>query len=138
MAKYVVTAPNVTLNGTALTSNIAEATLTLSAAEVDVTNAGSNGYREVTGGLKSGELSLTLHRDTAAGSVDATIVPLIGSLATAVVKPNGGTTSATNNAFTAVVLVTGYTPVAGAIGDLAVATITWPVSGGWTIGTAAV
>jgi hypothetical protein len=138
MPKYVVTAPTVTLNGTALTSNIAEATLTLNAAEVDVTNAGSNGFREVVGGLKSGELSLTLHRDTAVGSVDAVVVPLIGSLATAVVRPNGGTTSSTNNAFTAVVLVTSYTPVAGAIGDLATATITWPISGAWTIGTAAV
>jgi hypothetical protein len=135
MAKYVVTSPSVTLNGTALSSNIAEATLTLNAAEVDVTNAGSGGYREVVGGLKSGELALTLHRDTAAGSVDATIVPLIGSLATAVVKPAGTATSATNNAFTAVVLVTSYTPVAGAIGDLATATITWPLSGSWTIGT---
>lgn len=135
MAKYVVTQPSVTLNGTALTSNVAEATLTLSAAEVDVTNAGSAGYREVIGGLKSGELSLTLHRDTAAGSVDATIVPLIGSLATAVVKPNGTATSATNNSFTAVVLVTGYTPVAGSIGDLATATVTYPLSGAWSIGT---
>lgn len=138
MAKYVVTQPNVTLNGTALTTNIAEATLTLSSAEVDVTNAGSNGFREVVGGLKSGELSLTIQRDSAAGSVDQTITALIGSLATAVVKPNGGTTGTSNNAFTAVVLVTNYTPVAGAIGDLAVATVTWPISGGWTIGTAAV
>lgn len=136
MAKYVVTTPVVTLNGTALTGNIAEATLTLNAAEVDVTNAGSGGYREVTGGLKSGELSLTLHRDAAAGSIDQTIVGLIGSLATAVVKPNGTATSTSNNAFTAVVLVTGYTPVAGAIGDLATATITWPISGAWSIATA--
>lgn len=136
MAKYVVTSPSVTLNGTALTANIAEATLTLSAAEVDVTNAGSNGYKEVVGGLKSGELSLTIHRDAAAGSIDQTIVGLIGSLATAVVKPNGTATSTSNNAFTAVVLVNGYTPVAGAIGDLAVATVTFPISGAWSIGTA--
>lgn len=136
MAKYVVTNPSVTLNGTALTSNIAEATLTLNAAEVDVTNAGSNGYKEVVGGLKSGELSLTIHRDAAAGSIDQTIVGLIGSLATAVVKPAGTATSSSNNAFTAVVLVTGYTPVAGAIGDLAVATVTYPISGAWTIATA--
>lgn len=135
MAKYVVTTPSVTLNGTALTTNIAEATLTLSAAEVDVTNAGSGGYREVTGGLKSGELSLTIQRDAASGSVDQTITALIGSLATAVVKPNGTAASTANNAFTAVVLVTGYTPVAGAIGDLAVATVTWPLSGSWSIGT---
>lgn len=136
MAKYVVTQPSVTLNGTALTGNIAEATLTLNAAEVDVTNASSGGYREVTGGLKSGELSLSIQRDSAVGSIDQTIVGLIGSLATAVVKPNGTATSTSNNAYTATVLVTNYSPVSGAIGDLAVATITWPISGAWSIGTA--
>ena len=51
-------------------------------------------------------------------------------------KPNGSTTSATNPSYTATALVSEWTPLNGAVGELASASVTWPVSGAITKATA--
>ncbi len=69
-------------------------------------------------------------------SIEATIYPLLGTTTSVVVKPNGSTTSATNPAYTSTVLVSEWTPLNGAVGELATASVTWPVSGAITKTTA--
>ena len=137
MAKYVVTATNVTLNGTDISSAVASATLELTAAEVDVTDFGSGGYTEVIGGLKSGTVSLDFHNDYGAGAINTLLNPLLGSLATVTLRPNGTVTSSTNPLFTTLVLVNSVSPVSGAVGDLATFSVSFPTSGEVTSSTAA-
>ena len=135
MAKYVVTATNVTLNGTNISDSVAQASLELTAADVDVTDFGSGGFTEVVGGLKSGTVSLDFHQDYAAGAIASLLNPLLGSLATVTLKPNGTATSATNPAWTATVLVNSITPISGAVGDLATFSVSYPTSGSVTSAT---
>ena len=136
MAKYVVTATNVTLNGTAISDSVASATLELTAADVDVTDFGSGGYTEVVGGLKSGTVSLDFHQDYGVGAISNLLNPLLGSIATVTMKPNGSVTSASNPMWTATVLVNSITPVSGAVGDLATFSVSYPTSGSVTSATA--
>jgi hypothetical protein len=136
MAKYVVTATNVTLNGTNISSAVASATLELTAAEVDVTDFGSGGFTEVIGGLKSGTVSLDFHNDYGVGAINTLLNPLLGSLATVTLNPNGTVTSSTNPLFTTLVLVNSVSPVSGAVGDLATFSVSFPTSGSVTTSTA--
>ena len=137
MAKYVVTGNKVTINGVDLSSSIARAEIAMTVADVDATDFASGGYTELVGGLKSGSVSIDFHQDYAAASVDATIFPLIGSIATAVIIAGNGTAaSSTTPAYTATVLVNGWNPVAGAVGDLSTVSVTWPTSGAISKATA--
>lgn len=137
MAKYVVTGNKVSINGVDLSSSVARAEIAMNVADVDATDFASGGYTELVGGLKSGSVSIDFHQDYASASVDATIFPLIGSIATAVIIAGNGTAaSSTTPAYTATVLVNGWNPVAGAVGDLSTVSVTWPTSGAISKATA--
>jgi len=137
MAKYVVTGNKVSINGVDLSSSIARAELVTTVADVDVTDFGSQGYTELIGGLKSGTISIDFHQDYAAASVEATIYPLVGTIATAVIIGGNGTAaSSATPAYTATVLVNNWSPVTGAVGDLSTVSVTWPTSGPITKATA--
>jgi hypothetical protein len=136
MAKYVVTATNVTLNGQDISSSCAAATLELTAADVDVTDFGSGGYTEVVGGLKSGTVSLDFHSDYGVGAISTLLNPLLGTIATVTLRPNGTATSSTNPLWTTTVLVNSVSPISGAVGDLATFSVSYPTSGSVTSATA--
>lgn len=137
MAKYVVTGNKVSINGVDLSSSVARAELAVNVADVDVTDFGSAGYTELIGGLKSGSVSIDFHQDYASGSVEATIFPLLGTIATAVIiSGNGTAASSATPAYTATVLVNSWNPVSGAVGDLSTVSVTWPTSGAVTKATA--
>jgi len=136
MAKYVVTATSVTLNGTNISESVASATLELTASDVDVTDFGSGGFTEVIAGLKSGTVSLDFHSDYGVSAISNLLNPLLGSIATVTLRPNGTVTSATNPLWTANVLVNSITPISGAVGDLATFSVSYPTSGSVTSATA--
>jgi hypothetical protein len=129
MAKYVVTGTHVTLNATDISDATARAELVINAAEVETTDFGSAGFVEVIGGLKSGSVSLDFHNDFGVGGVSALFQDLVGTLATITLNPDGAVVSATNPTYTATVLVTSFTPISGAVGDLATFSVTFPTSG---------
>jgi hypothetical protein len=136
MAKYVVTATNVTLNGSNISDSCASATLELTSADVDVTDFGSAGWTKVIGGLKSGTVSLDFHSDYGVGAISNLLNPLLGTIATVTLRPNGTVTSATNPLWTATVLVNSVSPISGAVGDLATFSVSYPTSGPVTSATA--
>lgn len=136
MAKYVMTNTKVTINGTDFSSALSSVELSQSVNEVDTTNFGTSGWTSVTGGIKSGSLTLNWHQDFGAGSVNAILQPLLGTSATVVVTPSTAVVSATNPTWTGQFLVSQYNPVAGAVGDLAVFSTTWPANGAITYATA--
>lgn len=136
MAKYVVTGTNVTLNGSNISSAVASATLELTAAEVDVTDFGSGGFTEVIGGLKSGTVTLDFHNDYGVAGISTVLNPLLGSIATVTINPDGTVTSETNPLFTTLVLVNSVSPISGAVGDLATFSVSFPTSGSVTTATA--
>ena len=137
MAKFVVTGTKVTFNGTDISSSCARAELVINAAEVDVTDFGSEGWTEVIGGLKSGQVSLDFHSDFGAGAISTMLADKVGTIGTVtVIAANGTAASATTPLYTANVLVNSFTPVAGAVGDLSTFSVTFPTSGAVTFATA--
>lgn len=136
MPKFVATDVSVTLNGTAISSALNGVELQISSDEVETTTFGDNGWKTVTGGIKSGSVRFDFMQDFGAGGVDALLFPLINSNATVVIKPTSSTVSATNPAYTAVVLVNSYTPLSASTGDLVSFSITLPTTGAITRATA--
>lgn len=136
MPKVVVTSRFVSLNGTDLSSSLAGASLEITVEEIDKTSLGSQGWREVAAGLKSGSLTLNFQQDFGAGSVDATLFPLLGTEGTVVIRPSSGTVSASNPAYSATVLISQYMPITGAVGDLQTFDVTFPTTSAITRATA--
>ena len=137
MAKFVVTGTKVTFNGTDISSSCARAELVINAAEVDVTDFGSEGWTEVIGGLKSGQVSLDFHSDFGAGAISTLLADKVGTIGTVtIIAANGTAASATTPLYTANVLVNSFTPVAGAVGDLSTFSVTFPTSGAVAYATA--
>ena len=134
MAKFVLTNPVIEVGGVDLSGNIASVTINENYAEVATTAFGDTAVTRIAG-LGDHSISLDFHEDFAAAQVHATIAPLVGATSTVSVKPVNDTTSATNPAFSATVLVTEWPLLNGAVGDLASASITWPVSGVITTST---
>jgi hypothetical protein len=135
MAKFFAQDYKVTVGTTVLSDSIASVTLDVTADEIETTSFGST-YRTRIGGLKDASVSLDFHQDFGAGSVDALLFPLMGSTVAVKIAPTSGTVTATNPEYRFTALVTQYQPFAGAVGDLATLSITWPVSGEVVRGTA--
>jgi len=129
LAKFYAQDYKVTVGTTVLSDSIASVTLDITSDEIETTAFGTAGYRTRIGGLKDASVSLDFHQDFGAGSVDALLFPLMGSTVAVKIAPTSGTISATNPEYQFTALVTQYQPFAGAVGDLATLSVTWPVSG---------
>lgn len=138
MARIVLTNAYITINSVNLSDHIASVTLTTSDDVIETTAFGSTARTRVAG-LQDNSIALEFHQDYAAGSVEATInaagASLVGTTTAVVVKPNGSTTSSTNPSYSFNALVSEWTPLNGAIGELATASVTWPIDGAITKAT---
>ena len=135
MAKFYAQDYKVTIGTTVISDDIASVTLDITTDEVETTAFGSS-YRTRIGGLKDASVSFDFHQDFGAGAVDSLLFPLMGSTVAVKIAPTSGTVTATNPEYRFSALVTQYQPFAGAVGDLATLSVTWPVSGEVVRGTA--
>lgn len=134
MARVVLTNAHVKINNIDLSDHVASITITQNWDEVETTAFGQTG-RSRTGGLEDSSIALDFHQDWASGEVDATISPLVGGTASFYIVADGTAVTATNPKYTGTVLITQWTPIAGAVGDLSTVSVTWPVSGNVSRGT---
>jgi hypothetical protein len=128
MAKLVLKDVNVVFNGTDISANVASISLTSSAAEVPTTAFGNTAITRVSG-LIDNSVTFSIHNDY--NAIDGLFFPLVGSTAVScIVKPNGtAAASSANPSYTFSVLVTEWQAVNGAVGELATADVTFPISG---------
>ena len=124
----VITNANVSIGGVDLSSHITKVTLSTSRAEIETTTFGNTAVRRVAG-LADSSVAIDFNQDFEAASVETTLYPLIGSTAAVIVKPNGTETGAANPAYTFSALVTEWMPLDAQVGELASASITWPIDG---------
>ena len=134
MAKFAATDYLVTINGGTVSTNLNSVELAQEADDIETTAFGQS-FRTRIGGLKSGTLTLNFMQDFGAGAIDETLNPLLGTIATVVIRPTSSAVSATNPNYSANCLVTQYSPFASSVGDLATLSVTWPVTGEVTRGT---
>ena len=135
MPKFAATDYKITVNGTNFSTNLNSVELSLESDDNETTAFGGT-FRERIGGLKSGSITLSFMQDFGAASVDATLFPLLNTIATVVVIPTSSTVSATNPSYTATCLVIQYSPFNSSVGDIATLSVTWPTSGTVVRGTA--
>lgn len=135
MAKFVATDYNITIGGSDFSSSLAAVTLDITSEEQETTSFGSE-WRQRIGGLKDASVTLDFHQDFASGSVDETLWTNLGGTVAIVVKPTSGSVSASNPSYSFNALVTQTQPIANSVGDLATMSVTWPVDGTVTRGTA--
>jgi IMP cyclohydrolase len=134
MARIVLTNAYVTINSVNLSDHIASVTLTTTDDVIETTAFGSSARTRI-GGLADNSVAFEFQQDYAASSVEATIngtTSLVGTVTAVVVKPNGATTAADNPAYSFNCLVSEWTPLNGAVGELATASVTWPIDGNIT------
>jgi hypothetical protein len=136
MAKFAATDYKITVNGTNFSTNLNSVELSIESDDLETTAFGGE-WRTRIGGLKSGSVTLSFMQDFGAASVDATLYPLLNTLATVVVVPTSGTINSTNPSYTATCLVNQYSPFNSSVGDIATLSVTWPVSGTVLRGTSA-
>ena len=136
MAKFVAKDVKVLINNINLSDHIAQVSLEQTSDEIETTAFGTEWRQRIGGGLKDASISIDFHQDFGAASVDATLSPLFGSIATVVVTPTSGSVSATNPSFTGTFSVVQYSPVASSVGDLATLSVSWPSAGTVVRGTA--
>jgi hypothetical protein len=146
MARLVLTNVEVTIAGVDLSNHIASVTLGSTYDVVETTAfAGVSGAagnvpqaaKTRTAGLVDNSVTLEFHQDFAAASVEATIYPLLGTLVNVTVQPvNSGSVASDNPLYAFNAVVSEWTPLNGAVGELATASVTWPISGAVTKTTA--
>jgi hypothetical protein len=134
MARLVLTNVEVVIGGVDLSNHVASVTLGSTYDVLDTTAfAGGNvpaAARERTAGLVDNSLTLEFHQDFDTASVEQTIYPLLGTLTSVQVQPVVSVTQGpTNPKYTFQALVSDWTPLNGAVGELATASVTWPISG---------
>jgi hypothetical protein len=103
-------------------------TLSTSVNELETTTFGNTAVRRVAG-LRDSTVAIDFLQDFSASQVEATLYPLIGSTTQVVVRSNGSVTSATNPSYTFNALITEWMPLDAQVGELATASVTFPVDG---------
>ena len=134
MARLVLTNAFVTFASTDLSDHIASVSLNTTFDIVETTAFGDTAKKRVAG-LADNSVSFEFHQDYASGSVESTIYPLLGTAVACEVRPVNTTVSATNPKYNFSVLIAEWTPLNGAVGELATASVTWPISGAITKST---
>lgn len=136
MARFVATDYKVVFGTANFSSLVAAVTLEFTAEEQDVTAFGTAGFRERIAGLKDGSLSVDFHQDFAAGSIDSYFWGNLGSAVAVTLTPTSGSATSSNPVYSGTVLITGWSPMASSVGDLATVSVSYPTSGVWTRATA--
>lgn len=132
MARIVLTNAFISVGGVDLSDLVASVTLSETHDVVETTAFSSTAAKTRVAGLEDNSITLEFHQDYATGEVEQTIYPLLGTAAAVIVKPNGSSTSAFNPSYTCSAIISEWTPINGAVGELASASVTWPVSGAIT------
>jgi hypothetical protein len=132
MARIVLTNAFISVGGVDLSDLVASVSLSETFDIVETTAFSSTAAKTRVAGLEDNSITLEFHQDYATGEVEQTIYPLLGTAAAVIVKPNGASTSAFNPSYTCSAIISEWTAINGSVGELATASVTWPVTGAIT------
>jgi hypothetical protein len=139
MAKFIGRNIRVKVGSTELTTNIASVEVTETVDEIETTAFGQAARSRIAG-LKDASVTISLHQDYDASSVNATLTNLFGGTSTVTILAGTsltqGTATSTAPLFSIPVLVAQNVPVNGQVGDLTTFDITFPATGEVTRSTA--
>ncbi len=132
MAKFIGKNLRVKVGGTELTTNIASVEVTETVDEIETTSFGQAARSRIAG-LKDASVTISLHQDYDASSVNATLASIFGGTSSVVIlagtSTTQGTATSTAPLYTIPVLCASQVPVNGQVGDLTTFDVTWPAVG---------
>lgn len=138
MAKLILTSTYLSLNAVDRSQWVARVELAVEAEAKDVTTFASGGFKENLSGLKSGNIAIMFDNDVATAQLDETMWALfIASAAvTFEVRATSAVVGVSNPKYTGSLIITGWTPITGAPGDVNQFSVTYPTTGPITRATA--
>jgi hypothetical protein len=82
-------------------------------------------------GLVDNSITVEFHQDWATGSeaVEQVIYPMLGKISAIELTPTDDAPSVTNPEYQFNAVVSEWTPLNGAVGELSTASVTWPITG---------
>lgn len=124
MAEIILKNAHLTVNTVDLSDHVRSLTINYGAELQDKTAMGDDSRARLAG-LKDFSVDVEFHQDYALANVDATLFPLVGAAAFAIIiRPDAAVKSATNPEYRGNALLESYQPVGGAVGDMHTAPIT--------------
>jgi hypothetical protein len=134
MARTVLTNAYIKIGTVDFSDYVASIEFNDEAEEIETTAFGQTGRTRV-GGLRDQSIALDFHQNFDPLEIDATVSPLVGGTVAIVIAPKGSAVGSANPHYTGSVLVTEW-GWGGGVGELATKSVTWPVDGVLTRGTA--
>lgn len=131
MAAFVFLNPTILINSVDMSAMCKKATLNITAEEKETTafSTSTTPFRTRVGGMRDWDVDLDFNQDFAASQVNATLMPILGTVVAFEIRNQAGAVSTTNPAFRGNVLISTYQPTDGAVGDVAHSAVKWPGSG---------
>jgi hypothetical protein len=129
MPLMVLTAAQLVVNSQDLRQWCSKFEFTAEVEEKDVTVFLSLGWKEVIGGIRSGNIAATLKNDMAAAALDSLMWPQLGNVVPWTGKASNAATGTSNPIYSGNLLLKNWTPISGGVGDVNEASYTWPTSG---------
>ena len=128
MATLMLNDAVITVDGTDLSDWVKQVRIDYGAASLDETAMGDT-TKINKGGLKEWSGQIDFMQDYAASAVDVTLFSLIGTVVTITGKPTSAAVGATNPNYTGSALLTGYPPLSGSVGELAMTSLSFVSAG---------
>jgi hypothetical protein len=136
MARIVLTDANILFASNDISQYVTSVSLSTSYDVIDTTGISTTGAaRTRVAGLADNSITLEFNQDFADNALEelingtTTTNGTVGLVVAMQVKPTSAATSASNPKYTFSALVSEWQPLSGAVGELATASVTWPISG---------
>ena len=136
MARIVLTDANILFASNDISQYVTSVSLSTSYDVIDTTGISTTGAaRTRVAGLADNSITLEFNQDFADNALEElingtnTTNGTVGLVVAMQVKPTSAATSASNPKWTFSALVSEWQPLSGAVGELATASVTWPISG---------
>jgi predicted secreted protein len=136
MARLVLTDANVLFATNDISTYITSVSLSTSYDVIDTTGISTTGAaRTRVAGLADNSITIEFNQDFADNALEelingtTTTNGSVGLVVAMQVKPTSGATSASNPKYNFNALISEWQPLSGAVGELATASVTWPISG---------
>jgi hypothetical protein len=127
-----ITAAYISIAGTTYHDRGFKCELAVDVDEKEVTTFASLGWKEVTGGLKSGSLALSIRNDHADDNVDEDMWAILGTVVAFAVRHTQSAISTSNPEYQGNVLVKEWKPINAGVGEVNELDVSWPTSGAIT------
>ena len=116
-----------------ISDHIASVTLTSTYDVVETTAFSTDAVPQAAktrqAGLVDNSVTFEFHQDFAASSIESIIYPMLGKISAIELLPTDDAASATNPEYQFNAVVSEWTPLNGAVGELSTASVTWPITG---------